>query len=75
MPMINPKDPLNVTEKLVFGADAKRHPVLGFVIEQSERAEGIEQQVRNYISMVANTEGAAAAEACRTALQERERPL
>jgi hypothetical protein len=31
--------------------------VLGFVIEQSERAEPITVQVRNYISLVAKTEG------------------
>lgn len=72
--MINPKEPLSVTEKLVFGVDAKRHPVLGFVIEQSERAESVEQQVLNYISMVAQTKGAAAVEACRAALRAAEAP-
>jgi hypothetical protein len=61
--MIDPKEPLSPTEKHVFGVDAKRHPVLGFVIEQGSGAESIAVQVENYIRMVANTEGADAAEA------------
>jgi hypothetical protein len=72
MPMINPKEPLSVTEKHVFGYDAKRHLVLGFVIEQSERAESMAVQVDNYISMVANTEGSAAAQKCIDALKAAE---
>jgi hypothetical protein len=73
--MINPNEPLSIPEMLTFGSDAVRHPVLGFVIERGSGALSIEEQADNYIRMVANTEGAAAAEAVRAKLRAAEQPL
>jgi hypothetical protein len=65
----------SLTEQQVFGPDAKRHPVLGFVIEQGSGALSVAEQIQNYISMVAVTESAAAAEAVRAKLRTAEQPL
>jgi hypothetical protein len=57
--------PLSVPESLVFGAAAKRHPVLGFVIEHGSGCLPIEEQARQHLQIVEHTQGKAAADALR----------
>jgi hypothetical protein len=63
--MIDPTEPLSTNEKLVFGVNAKRHPVLGFVVEEGSGAKPIAQQAENYIRTLKPAEQQAA----RAALQ------
>jgi hypothetical protein len=59
--MTDPKHPLNETEKRVFGADAKRHPVTGQVLEQGSGAHPPEIQAELFCQNLERTEGPAAA--------------
>ncbi len=63
--MIDPNEPLSLTEKQVFGANARRHPVLGFVIELGLGSLPVDDQAKNFIRDVEYYEGATAAEALR----------
>lgn len=63
--MLDPKEPLTIPEKHVYGADAKRHPIAGFVIEQGSGAMPVDVQLRNYLVMVEHVEGKEAAEQLR----------
>jgi hypothetical protein len=47
--MADPKDPLTMTEKLIFGHDAVRDPVTGEVFEQGLDAHPREQQTALFI--------------------------
>ncbi len=73
--MLDPKLPLSLTEKAVFGADALRHPIAGFVIEQGKGALPVKAQLENYIRLVAHTEGKDAAESLRVKCEAANRPL
>jgi hypothetical protein len=66
--MIDPSQPLSVTERHVFGADARRHPVLGFVIEQGSGAHPTDVQAELYIRGVERDDGPEAAAALRAKL-------
>jgi hypothetical protein len=57
--------PLSVPESLVFGADAKRHPVLGFVIEHGSGCLPIEEQARQFVQLIEHFQGKPAADALR----------
>jgi len=68
--MLDSREPLNETEKHVFGPDAKRHPIAGFVIEQGSGAMPVDVQLAQYIAMVERTEGKEAAEQLRIRCRE-----
>jgi hypothetical protein len=60
--MTDPKHKLNETEKHVFGADAKRHPVIGdLILEQGSGALGVEEQAQAFCANLARTDPVAAA--------------
>jgi hypothetical protein len=59
---MNPKEPLSVREKLVFGDNARRHPITGEVLEQGSGALSEKAQAANQIRMIAQTEPAVAEE-------------
>jgi hypothetical protein len=67
--MTDPKHELDETEKHVFGADAKRHPICGFVIEQGSGALAVELQAELFCQNLERTEGPQAAAAMRKKLQ------
>ncbi len=71
--MPDPKDSLSPTDRLIFGSDAKRHPITGFVLEQGIGALPPEQQARNHLANVERFEGKAAADALRGRLESYER--
>jgi hypothetical protein len=54
--------PLTHEEKLVFGADAKRHPVTGIPLETGIGAAPENAQARNHLLTIAEIQGASAAE-------------
>jgi hypothetical protein len=60
--------PLSLTEMHVFGFDAQRHPLFGFVIEQGSGALPVEQQAENHIRAIERAEGPDAAVAARRRL-------
>jgi hypothetical protein len=68
MPPLDPALPLSKTEQLVFGYDAHRHKILGFVLEQGLGAQPVEVQAELYIRRLAQDEGPEAAEAARQKL-------
>jgi hypothetical protein len=57
MPHPDLSHPLSVMEKNTFGHDAKRHPVIGFVLEQGSGAGTPDQQAENYCKSVDADEG------------------
>lgn len=65
--MTNPNAPLTVIEKSVFGTDARRHPQLGFVLEQGHGAPSVAEQAAAYLARLRLTEGEAAYTAARRA--------
>ena len=71
---IDPKEPISLTERAVYGHDARRHKVLGFVIEQGSGALHVDAQAENYISEVEAIEGRAAANALRAKLKRSAQP-
>lgn len=73
--MIDPLSALSVTERHVFGPDARRHPLLGFVIEQGSGALPVDEQARQYVQIIEHTEGKAAADAMRVKLAAATRQL
>jgi hypothetical protein len=64
--------PLTHPEKLVFGEDAKRHVVTGFVLENGIGAASEAVQARNHVRMIEEIEGPSAAAKMRAALEEYE---
>jgi hypothetical protein len=56
----DPSHPLTVPEKLVFGADARRHPVAGFVIQQGVGSLSDDQQTEEFCRTIDAEEGRAA---------------
>lgn len=66
--MIDPSHPLSVTERLVFGADARRHPVLGFVIQLGSGSHAPDVQAELYIRDVERGDGPEAGAALRAKL-------
>ena len=65
---LDPAAPLYNSEKLTHGAAAKRHPVLGFLIEDGIGSLPIEQQAEQFIQRVQQSHGKAAADVLRDAL-------
>jgi hypothetical protein len=60
--MTDPKHPLNETEKHVFGADAKRHPIIGdLILEQGSGAHPPEIQALMWVENLARVDPAQAA--------------
>jgi hypothetical protein len=61
--MAKPTDPLTEQEKAVFGADARRHPVIGdLILEQSSGMAGTEDmQAWAFVENLAKTDPEAAA--------------
>ena len=56
--------PLNEIEKAICGADAKRHPITGMVLEQGSGALSPDEQARRvHLPEIARTQGQAAAQA------------
>jgi hypothetical protein len=72
--MIDPSRSLSVTERHVFG-DARRHPVLGFVIEQRSGARPTDVQAELYIRGVERDDGPEAGGALRAKLHAAANPL
>jgi hypothetical protein len=56
----DPLHPLTVPEKLVFGADARRHPVAGFVLEQGYGALSESAQAEQHCQTIDAEDGRAA---------------
>lgn len=73
--MLNPNDPLDNREKLMFGHDAKRHPVTGHPLELGSGALPEHMQARLHLRVIADTDGPEAAEAMRRRLAAAEQPL
>jgi hypothetical protein len=73
--MVDPSHPLSVTERHVFGTDARRHPVLGFVIEQGSGAHPPDVQAELYMRGVERDDGPEAAAALRAKLHAAANPL
>jgi hypothetical protein len=73
--MIDPSQPLSVTERQVFGTDARRHPVLGFVLECGSGCLDPAGQAENYCRIVERDEGPEAANALRAKLRAALNPL
>lgn len=71
--MLDPMERLSEMEARVFGVNAKRHAVLGFIIEEGKGALPVPHQARNYLRTVEQTEGWAAADALRLKLEVYER--
>jgi hypothetical protein len=60
--MTDPKHPLNEMEKKVFGADARRHPIIGdLILEQGSGALPAEMQAEAFCANLARTDPEAAA--------------
>jgi CopG-like RHH_1 or ribbon-helix-helix domain, RHH_5 len=53
--------PLTNADRATFGPAAKRHPVLGFLIEDGRGSLPVEQQAQNFINEVAKHYGPQAA--------------
>jgi hypothetical protein len=66
--MIDPSRSLSITERQVFGTDARRHPVLGFVLECGSGCLDPAGQAENYCRTVERDEGPEAANALRAKL-------
>jgi hypothetical protein len=58
-----PDEPLTETEKHVFGFDAKRHPLCGFVVEQSVGSHPVELQAELFCQNLERSHGPEAASA------------
>jgi negative regulator of replication initiation len=71
---LDPQAALTNSEKLTHGAAAKRHAVLGFVIEDGRGALPVELQAQNFIADVARAYGEAAADVLRSELNEAATP-
>jgi hypothetical protein len=72
----DPKHPLNEMEKKVFGANARRHPITGMVLECGSGA--LPDEVQAAVVHVAEIErqfGKEAADAVRAKLHMASRPL
>lgn len=64
----DPNLPLRPEEKLVFGADAQRHPVTGYPLETGNGAAPVDRQVLGHIDMIEAQEGEAVADGYRRKL-------
>jgi hypothetical protein len=56
----DPSHPLTVPEKLVFGVDAQRHPITGYVLEQGYGALSENEQAELHCRIIDAEEGRAA---------------
>ena len=72
--LLDPTEALTPTECHVFGVDARRHPVLGFVVEQGHGALPERAQVELYVRQIEQTDRAAA-DALRRRLAAVEQPI
>jgi hypothetical protein len=73
--MPDPKQKLSTPEKQVFGADAERHPITGYVIEKGYGALSPRAQAYDvHLPLIAKLEGQAAAAAMRQRLIDSEKP-
>jgi hypothetical protein len=61
--------PLSNADRATFGHNAKRHPVLGFLIEDGVGALPIEQQAEAFVKSVEASHGKPAADVLRRELQ------
>ncbi len=66
----DPSLPLNLTERLVFGEEATRHPITGIPIELGSGALPADQQAILHCQVIEETEGRAAADAMRKKLAD-----
>ena len=66
---LDPQAPLSNSDKATYGHAAKRHPVLGFLIEDGVGSLPIEQQAELFILSVQQSHGKAAADVLRRELQ------
>jgi hypothetical protein len=57
MALPDPNRPLTKDDKLVFGADAKRHPITGFPLESGIGAAPEAVQARGHCDMIEQQEG------------------
>jgi hypothetical protein len=71
---MNPDEPLSVLEKHTFGADAKRNPVTGMVLEQGVGAWPADQQALLHCQIIEERDGNAAADAMRRKLRAAAQP-
>jgi hypothetical protein len=69
IPLNSPRDGISKMDEAVFGTGCRRHPVLGFVVSQSERGPSIEHQVWDYLRQVERDHGKAVADHLRAKLQ------
>lgn len=57
-------EPLNPTERAIYGVDAKRHPLTNMILEQGSGAWPADEQARRiHLPEIARTQGPAAAQA------------
>lgn len=52
MPLPNPKHPLSVLERGVFGHNAKRHPITGFPLEQGHGSLSSDAQAAQHVERI-----------------------
>ena len=60
MPHPDPSHPLTVMEINTFGADARRHPITGYVLEQGYGARSENEQAEQHCRTIDAEEGRAA---------------
>jgi hypothetical protein len=65
---IDPNSPVTDSERLVFGADAKRHPVTGLCLESGIGCAPDDVQALGHLAVIEGTEGKTAADAMRKRL-------
>ena len=66
----DPAEPLTVTERNVFGANARRHPVTGIPLEQGHGALPEKLQAAQHLKLIEEAHGKAAADAVRKRLEQ-----
>jgi hypothetical protein len=74
---LDPAAPLSNADRATFGHNAKRHPVLGFLIEDGVGSLPVEQQAAAFVMDVERSHGKAAADVLRRELEaatQKEKP-
>lgn len=67
---MKPTDPIRSVDKVVYGENVQRHPVLGFLIETGIGAASVERQAEMHCDMIEQQHGKAAADLMRKKLHD-----
>jgi hypothetical protein len=68
MPLPDPSHPLSYQEAQLYGFDAKRHPITGYLLFQGSGASSPDEQAEEHCRLIENDFGKAAADAMRRKL-------